>query len=61
MDDASCKSVFELIIRNLVEVLPQCGGGSLTGDRLGSLNLTIQGLPQQFWDSAPPAGALLDI
>jgi histone deacetylase 1/2 len=49
MDDTSYKSVFEPIIRNLVEwycpqaIMLQCGGDSLTGDRLGCFNLTIKG------------------
>jgi histone deacetylase 1/2 len=49
MDDASYRIVFEPIIRSLVEwyrpqaILLQCGGDSLTGDRLGCFNLTIRG------------------
>jgi histone deacetylase 1/2 len=49
MDDVSYKLVFEPIIRNLIQwyrpqaILLQCGGDSLTGDRLGCFNLTIRG------------------
>ena len=49
IDDKSYHSVFQPIIRNLIEwyrpqaILLQCGGDSLTGDRLGSFNLTIKG------------------
>jgi histone deacetylase 1/2 len=49
MDDRSYKSIFEPIVRNLMNwycpgaILLQCGGDSLTGDRLGCFNLTIRG------------------
>jgi histone deacetylase 1/2 len=49
MDDQSYKSIFEPIIRSLMNwycphaILLQCGGDSLTGDRLGCFNLTIRG------------------
>ncbi|OHT06032.1 Histone deacetylase 1 [Tritrichomonas foetus] len=49
IDDESYKVIFQPIIRHLIEwyrpqaILLQCGGDSLTGDRLGSFNLTIKG------------------
>jgi histone deacetylase 1/2 len=49
MDDESYRQLFQPIIRHLVEwyrpqvILLQCGSDSLTGDRLGSFNLTIRG------------------
>ncbi|KAK8897175.1 hypothetical protein M9Y10_015109 [Tritrichomonas musculus] len=49
IDDESYRSIFRPIIRELVEwyrpqaILLQCGGDSLTGDRLGCFNLTIKG------------------
>lgn len=49
IDDDSYSYVFQPIIRQLIEwyrpqaILLQCGGDSLTGDRLGCFNLTIHG------------------
>lgn len=49
MDDVSYETIFKPIIRHLIEwyrpqaILLQCGGDSLTGDRLGCFNLTIKG------------------
>jgi histone deacetylase 1/2 len=49
MDDQSYETIFKPIIRNLIAwyrpqaILLQCGGDSLTGDRLGCFNLTIKG------------------
>ena len=49
MDDESYKRLFQPIIRRLIEwyrpqaILLQCGSDSLTGDRLGTFNLTIKG------------------
>jgi histone deacetylase 1/2 len=49
MEDESYRQLFQPIIRHLVEwyrpqlILLQCGSDSLTGDRLGSFNLTIRG------------------
>lgn len=49
MDDESYKYIFQPIIKGLMDwykpqaVLLQCGGDSLTGDRLGCFNLTIKG------------------
>jgi histone deacetylase 1/2 len=49
IDDASYKSIFRPIIGKIMEVYKpgavvlQCGADSLTGDRLGCFNLTIDG------------------
>ncbi|EAY23061.1 acetylpolyamine aminohydrolase, putative [Trichomonas vaginalis G3] len=49
MDDISYQNIFRPIMSRLVEwyrpqaILLQCGADSLTGDRLGSFNLTIKG------------------
>jgi histone deacetylase 1/2 len=49
MDDASYHQLFRPIVQRLVEwyrphaIMLQCGADSLTGDRLGSFNLTIHG------------------
>lgn len=49
MDDESYEAIFKPIIGNLIRwyqpqaILLQCGGDSLTGDRLGCFNLTING------------------
>ncbi|KAH0788103.1 histone deacetylase Rpd3 [Histomonas meleagridis] len=49
MNDESYESIFKPIISKLVQwycpqaILLQCGGDSLTGDRLGCFNLTIKG------------------
>ena len=49
MDDESYEMIFKPIIKALIEwyrpqaILLQCGGDSLTGDRLGCFNLTIKG------------------
>ncbi|KAI9826987.1 MAG: histone deacetylase [Sarea resinae] len=47
--DASYKSIFEPIIKNVMEwyqpeaAVVQCGGDSLSGDRLGCFNLSMKG------------------
>ncbi|KAI5247486.1 hypothetical protein E4T43_01914 [Aureobasidium subglaciale] len=49
MDDVAYKSVFEPIIAKIMEffrpdaVVLQCGGDSLSGDRLGCFNLSMRG------------------
>ncbi|EDK41918.1 histone deacetylase RPD3 [Lodderomyces elongisporus NRRL YB-4239] len=49
IDDASYKSIFEPIILKIVEwyqpsaIVLQCGGDSLSGDRLGPFNLSMRG------------------
>lgn len=49
MDDESYQQLFQPIIRKCIEwyrpqaILLQCGADSLTGDRLGSFNLTLKG------------------
>ncbi|KAI2638585.1 hypothetical protein GGS21DRAFT_538287 [Xylaria nigripes] len=49
IDDASYKSVFEPVISSVMEyynpdaVVLQCGGDSLSGDRLGCFNLSMEG------------------
>ena len=49
MNDESYEIIFKPIIKNLINwfrphaILLQCGGDSLTGDRLGCFNLTIKG------------------
>jgi histone deacetylase 1/2 len=49
IDDENYKNLFEPIIRRLIDwyrpqaILLQCGADSLTGDRLGTFNLTIRG------------------
>lgn len=49
IDDASYKSVFEPVIQGVMEfyspdaVVLQCGGDSLSGDRLGCFNLSMEG------------------
>ncbi|KAL1958404.1 hypothetical protein VTO42DRAFT_4505 [Malbranchea cinnamomea] len=49
IDDASYKSIFEPVIKHVMEwfrpeaVVLQCGGDSLSGDRLGCFNLSMRG------------------
>ncbi|KAL9040498.1 MAG: hypothetical protein Q9214_004462 [Letrouitia sp. 1 TL-2023] len=49
IDDRSYKGIFEPIIKNVMEyyrpeaVVLQCGGDSLSGDRLGCFNLSMRG------------------
>lgn len=49
IDDSSYKSVFEPVIESVMEfynpdaVVLQCGGDSLSGDRLGCFNLSMEG------------------
>ncbi|KAI3334117.1 hypothetical protein F4824DRAFT_469820 [Ustulina deusta] len=49
IDDSSYKSVFEPVISSVMEfynpdaVVLQCGGDSLSGDRLGCFNLSMEG------------------
>ncbi|PLN86267.1 histone deacetylase RpdA [Aspergillus taichungensis] len=49
IDDVSYKSIFEPVIRSVMEyyrpeaVVLQCGGDSLSGDRLGCFNLSMRG------------------
>ncbi|CAI5755561.1 unnamed protein product [Candida verbasci] len=49
IDDASYKSIFEPIICKIIEwyqpsaIVLQCGGDSLSGDRLGPFNLSMRG------------------
>lgn len=49
IDDVSYKSVFEPVIKHVMEwyrpeaVVLQCGGDSLSGDRLGCFNLSMKG------------------
>ncbi|KAI9673605.1 MAG: histone deacetylase [Caeruleum heppii] len=49
IDDKSYKSIFEPVIKNVMEwyrpeaIVLQCGGDSLSGDRLGCFNLSMKG------------------
>lgn len=49
MDDASYKHIFESVISKVMEhyrphaIVLQCGADSLSGDRLGSFNLSMRG------------------
>ncbi|EEP76888.1 histone deacetylase RPD3 [Uncinocarpus reesii 1704] len=49
IDDISYKGIFEPVIKNVMEwyrpeaVVLQCGGDSLSGDRLGCFNLSMRG------------------
>lgn len=49
IDDATYRSVFEPVIKKIMEwyqpsaVVLQCGGDSLSGDRLGCFNLSMEG------------------
>ncbi|ODV79360.1 histone deacetylase [Suhomyces tanzawaensis NRRL Y-17324] len=49
IDDSTYKSIFEPLISKIVEwyqpsaIVLQCGGDSLSGDRLGCFNLSMQG------------------
>ncbi|KAK6202484.1 uncharacterized protein RJT21DRAFT_118531 [Scheffersomyces amazonensis] len=49
IDDASYRSIFEPIISKIIEwyqpsaIVLQCGGDSLSGDRLGPFNLSMRG------------------
>lgn len=49
IDDASYKSVFEPVIQGVMDhykpeaIVLQCGGDSLSGDRLGCFNLSMKG------------------
>ncbi|KAI9704959.1 MAG: histone deacetylase [Candelina mexicana] len=49
IDDRSYKGIFEPVIKNVMEwyrpeaVVLQCGGDSLSGDRLGCFNLSMKG------------------
>lgn len=49
IDDLSYKSIFEPVIKSVMEwyrpeaVVLQCGGDSLSGDRLGCFNLSMRG------------------
>ncbi|KAL8735386.1 MAG: hypothetical protein Q9166_000931 [cf. Caloplaca sp. 2 TL-2023] len=49
IDDTSYKAIFEPIIRSVMEyyrpeaIVLQCGGDSLSGDRLGCFNLSMRG------------------
>ncbi|CAG8336521.1 unnamed protein product [Penicillium salamii] len=49
INDVSYKSIFEPVIKNVMEwyrpeaVVLQCGGDSLSGDRLGCFNLSMRG------------------
>ncbi len=49
IDDASYKNIFEPVIKSVMEyyrpeaIVLQCGGDSLSGDRLGCFNLTMNG------------------
>lgn len=49
IDDVSYKSIFEPVVSNVMEwyrpeaVVLQCGGDSLSGDRLGCFNLSMRG------------------
>ena len=49
IDDKSYKAIFEPVIKNVMEwyrpeaVVLQCGGDSLSGDRLGCFNLSMKG------------------
>ena len=49
IDDKSYKGIFEPVIKSVIEyyrpnaIVLQCGGDSLSGDRLGCFNLSMQG------------------
>lgn len=49
MDDESYESIFKPVMSKVMEhfrpgaVVLQCGADSLTGDRLGTFNLTVKG------------------
>ena len=49
IDDKSYKAIFEPVIKNVMEyyrpeaIVLQCGGDSLSGDRLGCFNLSMAG------------------
>lgn len=49
IDDATYKSIFEPVIKHIVDwyqpsaIVLQCGGDSLSGDRLGCFNLSMNG------------------
>lgn len=49
IDDVSYKAIFEPVIKSVMEwyrpeaVVLQCGGDSLSGDRLGCFNLSMKG------------------
>lgn len=49
IDDTSYKGIFEPVIKSVMDyyrpeaIVLQCGGDSLSGDRLGCFNLTMQG------------------
>jgi len=49
IDDASYKSIFEPLVKTIVDwyqpsaIVLQCGGDSLSGDRLGPFNLSMRG------------------
>ncbi|CAF9936629.1 MAG: histone deacetylase [Alectoria fallacina] len=49
IDDKSYKSIFEPVVKNVMEyyrpeaIVLQCGGDSLSGDRLGCFNLSMAG------------------
>lgn len=49
IDDVGHKSIFEPVVRSVIEnyrpgaVVLQCGGDSLSGDRLGCFNLSMRG------------------
>lgn len=49
IDDASYKGIFEPVMKTVIEryrpgaIVLQCGGDSLSGDKLGSLNLSMRG------------------
>jgi len=49
IDDASYKGIFEPVMSKVMEhyrpgaIVLQCGGDSLSGDRLGALNLSMRG------------------
>ena len=49
VDDRSYKGIFEPVIKSVMEyyrpeaIVLQCGGDSLSGDRLGCFNLSMQG------------------
>lgn len=49
IDDRSYKGIFEPVIKSVMEyyrpeaIVLQCGGDSLSGDRLGCFNLSMQG------------------
>jgi histone deacetylase 1/2 len=49
IDDTTYKSIFEPVIQNVMDyykpeaIVLQCGGDSLSGDRLGCFNLSMRG------------------